>query len=152
MKTRRQAAILRIVRSEPIRSQERLRKRLKAEGFDVTQATLSRDIHEMRLVKTVDADGAARYAPRPEGDVLRPTLEQLAPALLVSLDGVGNQLVIRTPAGSANALASALDRQGWKDVVGTIAGDDTILILTRSDRARRDLVRRLERLAGATEG
>lgn len=147
MKTQRHAAILRVVRGERIRSQEQLRRRLGALGIEVTQATLSRDLHELRLVKVSDDEGAY-YAPPVVGDVLQPPLEQVLPTLLVSLDGVGNLLVIRTPAGSANAVGSAIDRQGWREIVGTVAGDDTVLIVTRSERARRAVAARLERLAG----
>ncbi len=82
--------------------------------------------------------------------MLQPPLEQLLPTLLISLEGVGNLLVLRTPAGSANAIASAIDRQGWKDVVGTVAGDDTILIIARSERARRGVTTRIRKLAGLT--
>ncbi len=150
MKTRRLAEILRLVRSQPVQSQEQLRQLLDAEGIEVTQATLSRDLRDLRLVKVTDADGTVRYAPPPEGDVLHPPLEQLLPTLLVSLDGVGNLLVLQTPAGSANAIASAIDRQRWKEVLGTIAGDDTILIIARSERTRRVLAARVRRLAGMT--
>ncbi len=150
MKTRRLAEILRLVRSQPVQSQEQLRQLLDAEGIEVTQATLSRDLRDLRLVKVTDADGTVRYAPPPEGDVLHPPLEQLLATLLVSLDGVGNLLVLRTPAGSANAIASAIDRQRWKEVLGTVAGDDTILIIARSERTRRVLAARVRRLAGMT--
>ncbi len=150
MKTRRHAAILRLVRSQRVQSQEQLRQLLDAEGIEVTQATLSRDLRDLRLVKVTDADGTVRYAPPPEGDVLHPPLQQLLATLLVSLDGVGNLLVLRTPAGSANAIASAIDQQRWKEVLGTIAGDDTILIIARSERTRRVLGARVRRLAGMT--
>jgi transcriptional regulator of arginine metabolism len=149
MKTQRHAAILRLVRAKRVPSQELLRGLLEAEGIEVTQATLSRDLHELRLLKVTEADGTVRYAPPPEGEVLHPSLEQLLPTLLVSVDGVGNQLVLRTPAGSANAVGSAIDAQEWKEVVGTIAGDDTILVITRSEKARRTLAARLEELAQA---
>lgn len=131
-----------------VKSQEHLRELLRDEGIGVTQATLSRDISELQLVKVTDSDGNSYYAPPPAGDVLRPPLEQLLSTLLVSLDGVGNLLVVRTPAGSANALASGFDRQGWKEVIGTVAGDDTILLITHSERARRAVGQRIKRLAG----
>ena len=150
MKTRRHAAILRLVRSQRVQSQEQLRQLLDAEGIEVTQATLSRDLRDLRLVKVTAADGTVRYAPPPEGDALHPPLQQLLATLLVSLDGVGNLLVLRTPAGSANAIASAIDQQRWKEVLGTIAGDDTILIIARSERTRRVLGARVRRLAGMT--
>ncbi len=150
MKTKRHAAILELVRAQRVQNQEQLRSLLRAEGVEVTQATLSRDLHELRLVKLTDPDGTVHYAPPPEASVLQPPLEQLLPTLLISLEGVGNLLVLRTPAGSANAIASAIDRQGWKDVVGTVAGDDTILIIARSERARRGVTTRIRKLAGLT--
>ena len=150
MKTRRHAAILNLVRHHQVKSQQQLRELLQAEGVEVTQGTLSRDIHELRLIKITDRDGNKHYALPSDGDVLHPSLDQLLPTLLISIDGVGNLVVIRTPAGSANAIASALDHQAWKEVVGNIAGDDTNLIVTRSERARRAVTRRLERLAGLT--
>lgn len=114
----------------------------------MTQATLSRDIHELKLVKMSDAEGGSHYSAPADGNVLRPALEQVVSTLLVSVDGVGNLLVVKTPAGSANALAIALDQQDWPEVVGTIAGDDTILVVTRSDTACQTLCARLADLAG----
>ena len=150
MKTRRHAAILKIVQSRQIHSQEELRELLHAENIDVTQATLSRDVHELQLVKAAGPDGGSFYTVPLEGGVLRPQLEQLLATLLVSLDAVGNLLIVRTPAGSANAVASALDRQSWQEVVGTIAGDDTILVIARSEAASRSLAEKLRLLAGIT--
>jgi transcriptional regulator of arginine metabolism len=148
MKTQRHATILNLVRSRQIHSQEELRELLSLDGIRVTQATLSRDVHELQLVKVTGPNGRSHYAPPLEGDVLRPHLEQLLSTLLVSVDGVNNLLVVRTPAGSASAVGSALDRQDWGEVVGTIAGDDTILVIARSETGRRALSRRLRKLAG----
>ncbi len=146
MKARRHDAILRLVRDQPVRSQEDLRQLLQAEGIEITQATLSRDIRELGLAKAVDAAGATYYAPPGDETVPSPPWEHLIKTLLVSLDGVGNLVVIRTAAGSASALAHALDRQELKGIVGTVAGDDTILIVTRSERARRAVTKQLEAL------
>ena len=149
MKTQRHAAILKIVRRETVASQEQLRERLKTEGFDVTQATLSRDIRELGLAKVASPDGGSHYAPASEsGAAIRPHLEQLLPATLVSLEGVGALLVLKTPAGGAQALGLALDGAGWDEIIGTIAGDDTVLVITRSERACRAVRTRLQELAG----
>ncbi len=149
MKTQRHAAILKIVRRETVASQEQLRERLKAEGYDVTQATLSRDIRELGLAKVASPDGGSHYAPASEsGAAIRPHLEQLLPATLVSLEGVGALLVLKTPAGGAQALGLALDGAGWDEIIGTIAGDDTVLVITRSERACRAVMVRLKELAG----
>jgi transcriptional regulator of arginine metabolism len=151
MKTQRHAAILRIVRGETIGSQEQLREQLKAEGFAVTQATLSRDIRELGLAKIAAPDGGSRYAASADGGAgggVRPQLEQLLPTMLVSADGVGPLLVLKTTTGGAQALGLALDGAGWSEVIGTIAGDDAILVIARSERARRAVYVRLKELAG----
>src|SRR5574341_1193899 len=149
MKTQRHAAILRIVRRDTVVSQERLRELLKAEGFDVTQATLSRDIRELGLAKVAAPDGGSHYAPGPEGGAtIGPHLEQLLPSMLVSAEGVGPLLVLKTATGAAQALALALDGAGWSDLLGTIAGDDAILVIARSERARRAVQVRIKELGG----
>jgi transcriptional regulator of arginine metabolism len=149
MKSQRHAAILALVRRHRIESQERLRAHLLAEGFDVTQATLSRDIRELGLAKVADPEGGAHYVPAPAADGVHPPLGPLVATLLLSAEGVGPLLVVRTPAGSANALGIALDRAAWPDVVGTIAGDDTLLVVARSAGARRRVA---DRLAGLAAG
>lgn len=146
MKAQRHAAILTLVHRHRIASQEHLRELLLQDGVAVTQATLSRDIRELGLVKVSDPAGGAHYAPPATGDVPPPPLAPLVATLLLAADGVGPLLVVRTPAGSANALGSALDRHAWPEVVGTIAGDDTLLIITRSPAARRRLASRLAAL------
>ncbi len=149
MKTQRHAAIVKIVRRERVSSQERLRELLQGEGFDVTQATLSRDIRELGLAKVAAPDGGSHYAASPEGaTAIRPHLEQLLPAMLVSIDGVGPLLVLKTPAGGAQAVGLALDGAGWDEIIGTIAGDDAVLVITRGERARRAVQARLKETAG----
>lgn len=149
MKTQRHAAILKIIQRDRVGSQEQLRALLRAEGFDVTQATLSRDIRELGLAKVAAADGGSHYAPAAEtAQGIRPHLEQLLPTMLVSADGVGPLLVLKTATGAAQALALALDGAGWAEVIGTIAGDDAILVIARGERARRAVQTRLRELAG----
>jgi transcriptional regulator of arginine metabolism len=149
MKTQRHAAIVRILRRDTVGSQEQLRELLKAEGFEVTQATLSRDIRELGLSKVAAPDGGSHYAESPEGTTgVRPHLEQLLPTMLASLEGVGPLLVLKTTTGGAQALALALDGVGWNEIIGTIAGDDAILVITRSERARRGVQSRIRELAG----
>jgi len=147
MKAQRHNAILRLVREHAIPSQERLRHLLQRAGFDVTQATLSRDIRDLGLIKQTSADGAHHYAAPPDETVPPPSLAGFLPSLLLRTDGVGPLLVIRTPTGGANALAAALDREVWPEVLGTLAGDDTVLIVAQSPAARRKLARRLADLA-----
>lgn len=145
MKIQRHAAILRIVRERRIESQDELREALAAEGFVVTQATLSRDIRELGLAKLADPQGGAYYT-HPHRAAVRPELAQVLPTLLVSVDGVGPFLVLKTASGSAGAVTEALDQVGWSEIIGTIAGDDTVLVITRSQRAREEIATRIEKL------
>jgi transcriptional regulator of arginine metabolism len=145
MKTQRHAAILRVVRERRIESQDDLRQALADDGFVVTQATLSRDIRELGLAKLADPGGGAYYA-HPHRGAVRPELSLVAPALLVSLDGVGPFLVLKTASGSAGAVTEALDQAGWSEVLGTIAGDDTVLVITRNQRQRDAVAARIQDL------
>ena len=142
MKIKRHAAILRLVRERRIDSQETLRAALRAGGLEVTQATLSRDLRDLGLAKLAHPDGGSYYAP-PAGGSVRPGLSQVLQALLVRSEGSGALIVIRTATGGAPAVAAALDQAGWKEVIGTLAGDDTLLVITRNARARRAVEARL---------
>jgi transcriptional regulator of arginine metabolism len=143
MKIQRHAAILKVVRDRRIESQDDLREALAAEGFNVTQATLSRDIRELGLAKLSDPQGGAFYS-HPHRAAVRPDLAQILPTLLVSVDGVGPFLVLKTASGSAGAVTEALDQAGWGEVMGTIAGDDTVLVITRSQRLREAVASRIK--------
>ena len=143
MKVQRHAAILKVVRDRRIESQDELREALASEGFNVTQATLSRDIRELGLAKLSDPQGGAFYT-HPHRAAVRPDLAQILPTLLVSVDGVGPFLVLKTASGSAGAVTEALDQAGWSEVIGTIAGDDTVLVITRSQRQRETVATRVE--------
>jgi transcriptional regulator of arginine metabolism len=133
MKTTRQSVILELITQQDVTSQEQLRALLRGRGTDVTQATLSRDIRDLGLVKAA-SDGAYRLptrarpmAPDPDGLVRRAVDEYLR-----SFERVDQLMVLKTDPGQAQALAIALDRSAVPDVVGTIAGDDTILVICRS--------------------
>jgi transcriptional regulator of arginine metabolism len=143
MKVQRHAAILKVVRDRRIESQDELREALATEGFNVTQATLSRDIRELGLAKLSDPQGGAFYT-HPHRAAVRPDLAQILPTLLVSVDGVGPFLVLKTASGSAGAVTEALDQAGWGEVMGTIAGDDTVLVITRSQRLREAVASRIQ--------
>lgn len=134
----RQARIVELVSSVPIRSQTDLAKLLVAEGIDVTQATLSRDLDELGAVKLRGADGGAPlYVIPDDGSPIRgiqggtSRLAKLLAELLVSADASANLMVLRTPPGAAQFLASAIDRAALHEVVGTIAGDDTVMVIAR---------------------
>jgi len=145
-KTKRHAAILHLVREHDIPSQERLRELLAKEGFDVTQATLSRDIRDLGLVKVPGGEGQGRYEAPAEELLPPPPLTSMIPTLLLKVEGVGPLLVLSTPTGSASALAAALDHEEWPEVLGSIAGDDTLLMITRSPADRKKLEKRLATL------
>jgi transcriptional regulator of arginine metabolism len=148
MKPRRLSAIKDIVEHEAIRSQEQLRQRLASRGFDVTQATLSRDIKEIGLVKRA-SDGAYQPAGAegPPSSAATATLGRALAEFLAGVESVQQLIVLRTGPGQAQLLALALDRARLPEVVGTIAGDDTVLVITRDARKARALVRRLDQLA-----
>ena len=149
MKARRQALILDIVDHEPLHSQEQLRRRLHHHGFDATQATISRDIKELGLVKRA-GDGAYQ---RPGVDTTNPAtalaaLERAAAEFLRRVERVQQLVVIRTGVGQAQPLAIAIDRAQLPEAVGTIGGDDTILVIARDARRAATLVKRLEGYTG----
>jgi len=140
----RQGQILKLVASEPISSQDELRKRLTHVKVHVTQATLSRDVSELKLVKT-----ATGYKPLSNGEEAAAPLPPLARALrdfLVDLRPADNLLVLKTPPSGAQPLAAALDAEKFKEIAGTIAGDDTILVITPSKQARSAVQKRMEDL------
>ena len=148
-KRERHTQILDVIKHNRVVSQEALRELLHAEGTDVTQATLSRDIRELRLVKVPGADGTSHYS-HPEEWESTPFLESLLPTLFQSAEGVGHLLVVQTLKGGAQTVAAGIDWEEWPEVLGTIAGDDTILVIVRSDEALDAVQRRLERLAGVS--
>lgn len=153
----RQARIRRLMEGQAVTSQTQLVALLAQSGVEVTQATLSRDLEELGAVKMRGSDGApASYVLPPENAPLRPA--QTAPArltrlladLLTSAGGSANLAVLRTPPGAAQFLASALDKVGLPDVLGTIAGDDTLLVVSREPDGGPALADRLTALAAGT--
>jgi transcriptional regulator of arginine metabolism len=141
-KTFRQGQILKVITGEAIASQDVLRKRLGQMKLRVTQATLSRDIAELKLVKT-----AAGYKPlKPAGEEVPslPTLERAVRAYLLDVRPADNLLVLKTPPGGAQPLAAAVDSGRLQGVAGTIGGDDTVLIITPSRAARSAVQQQLE--------
>ena len=143
MKTRRQAAILALVEHDSITSQEELRRRLRTRGLAATQATLSRDIKELGLAKRA-ADGTYQRAPA----VTSPStgasaLHHAIAEYLTGVEQARQLVVVKTGPGLAQPLAVAMDRASLAGVVGTIAGDDTILVICRTPRQATALVKRL---------
>ena len=147
-KKERQATIREIVESRAIVSQEELRKVLRQRGWDVTQATLSRDLRDLRLARVPTPDGVRYAITDSTPEETKATLDALLPPLFKRVDGVGELVVLRTVPGGAQPVAAALDAEAWPDVLGTLGGDDTILIICRSTAARERIVRRLDAMAG----
>ncbi|MCW2850832.1 MAG: arginine repressor [Nocardioides sp.] len=157
-KNARHQLIVDLVTHREVRSQGELADLLAAEGVHVTQATLSRDLVELEAVKVRDGKGALVYAVPGEGGdrrALAPSethasmlrLAKLCGDLLVSADSSANLVVLRTPPGAAQFLASAFDKAEFPDVLGTIAGDDTVLVIGRDPTGGEDLARRFLALA-----
>ena len=145
MKSYRQSAILEIVDREAVTSQEQLRERLRARGIEATQATLSRDIRDLGLIKRA-ADGAYRRANAGAAPPVDPESEcrTAVDDYLRRYDVVDQLVVLKTDAGQAQPLAVAIDRAGLTEIVGTIAGDDTILVICRSAPDAAGLSKRLD--------
>ena len=145
----RQRAIQEIVEQTAVGSQEELRRLLVGRGWDVAQSTLSRDLHEMRLARVPTDDGMRYVATdhQTESEQARVALEALLPQLFDRVDGVGELVVLHTVPGGAQPVAAAFDAAAWPDVLGTVGGDDTILIICRSADARERVIKRLEKLA-----
>jgi transcriptional regulator of arginine metabolism len=154
----RQARIVELITHRAIRSQSELATMLAAEGIEATQATLSRDLEELGAVKLRGVDGGApSYVIPDDGSPVRAIeggttrMRRLLAELLVSLDASGNIAVLRTPPGAAQFLASAIDRAALRDIVGTIAGDDTVFLLAREPLTGAELGERIRSLAGVAE-
>jgi transcriptional regulator of arginine metabolism len=146
-KTERHAAILQLIAANDVASQEALRQLLEERGVSVTQATLSRDLRELGVVR-VPGDNGPHYA-LPETVVGEgiPTLDVLLPQLFSRIDGVGELIVLHTLASGAQPVSEAIDAAAWREVVGTIAGENTILVVCRSAQARQEVTLRLTELA-----
>lgn len=149
----RQARIVSLLSAGPVRSQGELAARLAAEGIEVTQATLSRDLEELGAVKLRGADGGVgMYVVPEDGSPVRGVaggterLSRLIGELLVAVDASGNLAVLRTPPGAADYLASAIDRAALPQVVGTIAGDDTIFVVAREPTTGAELATAIKNL------
>lgn len=142
----RQGEILEIIRKHRVNSQMALKEYLAGQGIEVTQATLSRDLKDLRLVKIPEAGGGSHYT-LPEEWENTPPLEALLPTLFLSAEGTGNLLVVHTMTGGAPAVALGIDWEEWPEILGTIAGDDTILLILRDENDRDELIRRVTGIA-----
>lgn len=145
MKTVRQVAILDIIEKNDIETQEELADALRMRGIQVTQATVSRDIKELRLLKVLTPSGSYKYATadKAENGLTERFIRMLAESVLSVADS-GNMIVVKTLSGSAAVAAEAIDSFHWPEVLGTIAGDNTIFMVIRSEEDVRCVVDRIQ--------
>lgn len=138
VKARRHQRILDIVRSKPIQTQEDLSTELAREGMSVTQATISRDIKELRLVKAPVGDGSYRYTVPVDRNIddINRRIERVFREAVISVEDSDNIVVIKTLEGAAQAIGAIVDDLDWPEVVGSLAGDDTIFVVVKpADKA-----------------
>ena len=147
MKTVRQVAILDIIEKQEIETQEELASALNARGIRVTQATVSRDIKELRLLKVLTPSGKYKYATGDQADnnLTDRFIRMLAESLL-SVSSANNLIVVKTLSGSANVAAEALDSMHWPEVLGTLAGDNTVLLIIRSNEETSTVTSRIREM------
>lgn len=145
MKTKRQRKILELIKDNVVATQEELADLLKQEGFQVTQATVSRDMKELALIKISFGKDQYRYAVPNEFTVSETRLRFMLKEFVLNYASSENILVIRTAPGNANAVASALDNAQWEEILGSVAGDDTILLVARKKTEIPVIIEKLER-------
>lgn len=144
MKASRQITILEIISGKDVETQEELADELRAHGFQVTQATVSRDIKELRLSKVLGQNGGYHYAASEKNDNgLNDRLIRMFSDTVLTMNSAYNQIIIHTLSGSANIAAEALDNLQWPEILGTIAGDNTILMIVRSIEDVKPVMERL---------
>lgn len=148
MKSARHQAILHLIEKYPIDRQEDLLAHLRQEGFDVTQATVSRDIRELRLIKTASGDGTYRYmAATGNGKTAHSAsrFETIFRESVLKVDYAGHMVLVKCFSGMANAACEVFDARAWDNVVGTLSGDDTFFILMRTEESARMICEELRR-------
>ena len=147
MKYSRHAKILELIEKYQIETQEELAEKLREHGMDVTQATVSRDIKELRLIKVMVDDEHYKYAPISHSETsITNKLLTIFTESFVSCDYANNIVIVKTLPGMAQASASAVDTLKWTEIVGTIAGDDTIMIVCRAEKIAEELVNKLSKM------
>ena len=147
MKKERQTKIIELIGQQDIETQEELAEQLQQEGFQVTQATVSRDIRELQLTKTAISNGKQKYeAPKMIQTEIDSKYLRILKDGYVSMDMAQNILVIKTGAGLAMAVAAALDALHWNEIVGCIAGDDTIMCAVRSVEDTKAVMKKIRRI------
>jgi transcriptional regulator of arginine metabolism len=147
-KAERQETILRLIGAHAVASQEDLKQRMAENGWIVTQATLSRDLRDLGIVRAPTDDGARYVLPEMLGDEAKVSLESLLPQWFSRIDGVSELIVLHTLPSGAQPIAEAIDSEEWPEVLGTLAGENTVLIICRSFDARTAVSERIRQLAG----
>ena len=147
MKSKRHSKIIEIINSKAIETQDELAEELKSAGFEVTQATVSRDIKTLRLIKIQGSDGKYRYSiiNQNKNDMLE-KLSSILINTVISVENIDKIVVVKTISGSASAAAEAIDRLELGEIAGTIAGDNTIFILVRTLEKAQELVERISKM------
>lgn len=146
MKAKRHLKIRQIIKEKPIETQEELADELKKAGFNVTQATISRDIRELRLIKVLRDNGQYCYAEPNQSPLISDKFLRMLRESIVSIDSAENLIVIKTLSGTASAAAEAIDGLNWTEILGTIAGDNTILVIARSHAAVKAVIDKFENI------
>ncbi len=147
MKYSRHSKIFEIIESKNIETQDELASELKTSGFQVTQATVSRDIKEMRLIKVLTKDGRYKYASiREKEGVVNDRFLKIFRNSVTSLESAGNIIVVKTLVGSASAAAVSIDALNLKNIVGSIAGDDTIFLVVKEEIMVQDIIKQFKEL------
>ncbi len=147
MKTRRHAKILELINAHPVETQEELQKLLENEGYRVTQATVSRDIKELRLVKTPDPNGGYCYGvAKGNPPAISAKFHSIFSEAVINVQYAQNIVVVHCISGMAQAACAAMDSLHWKQVIGTLAGEDTFICIVTSERDAEDLVLELNRM------
>ena len=153
MKIKRHSKIIELIQQRNIETQEELADLLNAAGFQVTQATVSRDIRELKLTKVADSDGLQKYIALQSGEtrLVEKYIRVLTDGFL-SMDMAKNILVVKTVSGMAMAVAAALDAMDWNEIVGCIAGDDTIMCAIRSEEETLLVMKKIEKIVNSYSG
>ncbi len=145
MKNIRQVAILEVIEKQDIETQEDLAEALRKRGIKATQATVSRDIRELRLLKVLTPSGTYKYATADKAESgLTDRFARMLKESLLSVAASGNMIVVKTLNGSANMAAEALDSLHWQEILGSLAGDNTLLLIIREDASASDVVERIQ--------
>lgn len=147
MKISRHAVILNIIKNNEVETQEELAELLKQNGINVTQATVSRDIKELKLIKVMSESGKYRYAAfRGTENNINDRIVNVFRESVVNIDYAGNIIAIKTLSGTAMAASVAIDALGWSEIVGCVAGDDTIFVLIKETDIIEDIVKKFNKL------